>query len=831
MAPSSECYTYRSGKKVALSKSPGQLVVRVLPESIKAVEIVDAEQVSSASTRVTCRVDELENLMTQARHLAPTHHAYAVVETGEEFLITDRVFITFKQGLSSTEIDTLAGKYGLVKKQAFSNRDFLFQLTDHTGMNPVKLVVKLNEEEENVESAEHDLNHRPVVRQPELQLPTDPSYTRQWHLHDHFQDEEFDVRSSARCEDAWQALGHLGREEVVIGVTDDGCRLDHPDFDSPNKFAGWGYMEGGRLVIHTDIDASGNSMYQAGANHGTACAGVIAGEVDGLLTVGAAPECRLLPIKWQSSGPSLFISDSKMLTVLNYIADKVEVLSNSWGSSPRSNWPPMVVNRIRELAQSGGRRGKGILFLWAAGNENCPIDHVADQDVPFTSGWEFIGNRWIWVGVKTAQRFEHNLVGISGVMHVAALASNAKRSHYSNYGTGIDVCAPTSNVHKYHRLSVDGLGITTTTGELERVRHDFGGTSSATPLVAGVAALAISANPDLTAVEVISLLKRTASKDLNMQGYARTPPANFDPNPTWDVSPIAPFDRGDFQDIGHPDGTWSPWFGHGKVDALAVVTEILAQPTPTPGPRKQLKSAPNKKIPDAKAAGLKDTIQITESGTIKDVKVTLDITHTWIGDLKIRLTSPGGTVVLLHNRAGANQDNIQRTYDVALTPSLGTLRGESITGDWTLHVQDLATADIGNLNEWTLDMEISGGSLIVEDSESVLIPDKNPDGITRSLTVSANKTIKNIVASVDITHTWIGDLRVTLTSPDGTAIHLHNRQGGSADNLVKTWRSQGNPALQAFRGKKSKGEWKLQVVDLAQQDVGKLNRWSVEIIA
>lgn len=169
--------------------------------------------------------------------------------------------------------------------------------------------------------------------------------------------------------------------------------------------------------------------------------------------------------------------------------------------------------------------------------------------------------------------FRNNLVGIPGVMHVAAMASTAQRSHYSNYGTGIGICAPSSNSHEYHRLTIKGLGISTTTGEGSGATSRFGGTSSATPLVAGIAGLVISANSALTALEVISVLKQTASKNLNMQEYPKTPPANFDPDTSWDISPIVPFDKGDFKDIGSPDGTWSPWFGHGKVDALAAVTK------------------------------------------------------------------------------------------------------------------------------------------------------------------------------------------------------------------------------------------------------------------
>src|SRR6185503_15888764 len=209
------------------------------------------------------------------------------------------------------------------------------------------------------------------------------------------------------------------------------------------------------------------------------CAGVIAGEADGTLTVGAAPGCRLLPIKWESSGSSLSITDSKFLAALDFMAGKVDVVSNSWGNSPTMQFSSVVVNRVRQLSETGGRRGRGIVFLFASGNENCPIQHSGNLDIPFTRGWN--SSFTSWVGVQTSRVFDHNLTTIPGVMHVAALASNAQRSHYSNYGTGIGVCAPSNNVHEYRRLTVVGLGITTAQGTFTTSITDaFGGTSSAT---------------------------------------------------------------------------------------------------------------------------------------------------------------------------------------------------------------------------------------------------------------------------------------------------------------------------------------------------------------
>ncbi|MEA1976394.1 MAG: proprotein convertase P-domain-containing protein [Chloroflexota bacterium] len=830
MSGSKKTYTYRAGQKIELDKSPDQMVVRTLPDRLDDVAVIKSEQVSSTSTRITTSEAELESMMGRSRNIAPTHHAYYETETGAEFLITDRIFVVFKEPLSTAEVDEFAGRYGLVKKAAYSDRDYLFQLTNHTGMNPVKLVVKLTEEDPLVEAAEHDLNQR--AQKSQFAIPADPEYWRQWHLHEELNDPDYDTRSCSQCEEAWRLLDHYGNEEVVIAVTDDGCKLDHHDFDSPEKFADWGYLRGERLITSSDIDADPAEMYKTGSNHGTSCAGVIAGEIDALLTVGAAPSCRLLPIQWESSGPLLYISDSKLLTILNYIADKIDVMSSSWSGVPVSVWALPVVNRISELAQTGGRRGKGIVFLWAVGNDNCPINYSASVNVPYTDGVVVQGGSLVWVGVETARSFRNNMVGIPGVMHIAALASTARRSHYSNYGPGISLCAPTNNGHTYHRMIVRGLGITTTTGEFGSITHEFGGTSSATPLVAGIAAMTISANPGLTALEVISILQQTAAKDLDFQGYPQTPPAVFDPDTNWDISPIAPFDSGEFVDNGDAEGTWSPWFGHGRVDATAAVAEALRRRGGQPGDLIfQGDSSPDKSIPDNNSRGIKDSIVCDETFILRSIKARVDITHTYIGDLLVSLISPSRTSVVLHERTGGSANDLHREFDINSVPALNFLSDESVEGTWRLHVQDLATQDRGRLQSWSLEIRGQTETVThVEESPGIIIPDNIIGGIERSLNVVDAGQLDRIQVEIDITHTYIGDLLVELVSPSNTRVLLHNRTGGSANNIIKTYTGVNTPNLPVLRGEPINGLWKLYVSDRASADQGKLNRWALKLM-
>ena len=579
-------YTYFDGEKIELEKTPNTFIVRAHPEQMHALNCVPQEQLSSVSWRVCSTEATLDSDMDRVRaEDIVAHHEYVRADNGQNFFVSDRIIVSFTDHPTEADITALIQTHALELVCPLTDTDVLFRLTTSTGMNPVKLVTKLTEDiPNNIRFVNLDVNYVFTTsgllangdNNEKCTSVSDPAFERQWHLHTLFTGSNVDHRSSSRCLDAWNLLGHRGSSDIVVGITDDGCRLDHRDFDGPAKFANWAYMRGSTLVHRDSTDADPTAMHIPGANHGTACAGVAAAEADGILTVGAAPSASLLPIKWESQGSRLLVSSSKLLTVLNFVEGKVDILSNSWGSAPDNLWPASVTERIAKLSVSGGRRGKGILFLWAAGNSNCPISHDGDVDIPYTSGLSRRNGHLIWVGVQTSRSFRNSLAETPGVMHVGALASTAQRSHYSNYGHGLSICAPSNNLHLYRRLVVPGRGITTAYGpehgldKSTEVTDAFGGTSSATPLVAGIAALALSANPDLTAHELQHLLQETASQDLSFSAYSRTPSASYDPNPDWDVSPVVPHDSGEFNDDG-----WSPWFGYGKVDALEAVAQAL----------------------------------------------------------------------------------------------------------------------------------------------------------------------------------------------------------------------------------------------------------------
>jgi subtilisin-like proprotein convertase family protein len=117
----------------------------------------------------------------------------------------------------------------------------------------------------------------------------------------------------------------------------------------------------------------------------------------------------------------------------------------------------------------------------------------------------------------------------------------------------------------------------------------------------------------------------------------------------------------------------------------------------------------------------------------------------------------------------------------------------------------------------------------LQESPGTIIPDAPSEGIVRSLATASVATIDSVEVSVDISHTWIGDLRVSVRSPSGTEAVLHDGTGGSADNVVRTYTATNTPPLAALAGQPAGGTWQLSVIDQAAQDVGKLNAWKVLI--
>lgn len=714
--------------------------------------------------------------------------------------LTDEVTVQFRPEVKEEEIENLTAELGLelVKEIAGVPNAFVFRVTGQAKENPIKLANRLAASDK-VLVAEPNI----VVPSRKFYIPADGLFSDQWHLHTTggpFVSPAADI-DAAECWDI-----ERGKRSVIVAVIDDSVDMNHAEFQAPDKivaprdFAGQDFEP----LPETEDD-----------NHGTACAGVAVAEENGQGVVGVAPGCALMPIRMDG------IDDAAIEDMFGWAIDHgASVTSCSWGAAAKEF--PLSLRKQAALhrAATQGRNGRGCVIVFAAGNANRPVNGVLDE-----RGWPnnlFSGpTRWL-----------DGFAIHPDVIAVAACTSEARKSAYSNWGREVSVCAPSNNGHPgmsiltpqgwipiptYPRITtpLPGRGIVTT----DRVgpsgysstdyTFSFGGTSSACPVVAGVAALVLSANPDLTAREVREILEGTVDKIVDN-----------------DSDPQLGNAFGTYDESGH-----SQWFGFGKVNAFRAVQEAVRRRSSVATQTYRQASTPALAIPDNSTAGIRDTIEFAESAVVSSIKVHVDITHTYRGDLRLTLIAPSGKSVILHQPSDDSTDNIQGTFDAASTPALGSLTDESIQGRWTLQVQDLAGLDVGKLNRWELEIEGRGNATVeLEDSPGVVIPDNDPVGIERSLSTEAAGRVQSVQVSIDITHTYIRDLVITLVSPSGPTAALHHRAGGSADNIKKTYTPATTPDLQALHGTTIKGNWKLKVADLEAMDEGTLNRWALRII-
>ena len=275
---------------------------------------------------------------------------------------------------------------------------------------------------------------------------------------------------------------------------------------------------------------------------------------------------------------------------------------------------------------------------------------------------------------------------------------------------------------------------------------------------------------------------------------------------------------------------WKGELGHNAC-LQGVTSSSTPPPTTTPPPSStsdaiKVSARPLRAIPDNDSRGLSSTIDVTGSGRVTALNVSVHISHTYRGDLAVKLSHAGRTVTI-REPAGGSYDNL--TLDL----SVDAFAGLAVDGGWTLTVIDNAGQDVGTLDAWSL--EISGGSgsgsvtappsgssgqREFSSTPGKSIPDDSDRGVTDAIRVGERFTTDTVMVAVDIRHTYRADLYVTLTH-DGESVLLHDRTGGSADDLRATY-EVGN-----FAGEAANGDWTLTVIDTAAQDTGKIMSWNL----
>jgi cysteine-rich repeat protein len=188
---------------------------------------------------------------------------------------------------------------------------------------------------------------------------------------------------------------------------------------------------------------------------------------------------------------------------------------------------------------------------------------------------------------------------------------------------------------------------------------------------------------------------------------------------------------------------------------------------------------------------------------------------------------------------GTYQLDVHAWSATAVIPSLAVfmqLKPADVCGNAVTEVGVGEACDDGNTTDGdgcssTCQMEAADISVVA--TPTLAIPDSTPAGVVTTLVVPATPVcaIGGISVSMDITHTWRGDLIVDLLSPAGTTVRLHNRTGSSADDIVGTYGLDLTPAqpLSGFSGQDPAGTWTLTVSDNAGGDTGTLNGWGLNI--
>lgn len=559
--------------------------------------------------------------------------------TREPVIYTENVFVKFKDSVDPDDCESIIRDAGLQVKErvTFAANSYFTSAPEGTGQRVFDIAEAL------LLRAEVEFCHPELVRARARKAV----FAAQWHLRKTVVG-GVPVDAHANVDAAHALARGAG---ITIAVIDDGVDIDHPEF------AGAGKVVAPRDATLQTADPRPRDSFGTGPdrgdNHGTACAGVACAN-GAVGASGVAPEARLMPIRLQSALGSI-----REAQAFEWAASHgADVISCSWGPEDGAWFNPadplhtgvVAIPASTRLAidhaVATGRSGKGCVICFAAGNGNESVDNDGYASYP-------------------------------KVIAVAASNDRGRRSVYSDFGAAV-WCAFPSNDFGHAPFdhpepltpgiwTVDRRG---TAGYNNRTNGDgdaagdftgsFGGTSSACPGAAGVAALVLSANPALAWHEVKDVLKRACDR-IDIAGGA-------------------------YDATGH-----SARYGFGRLNALTAVQLAQPQPKNELVVSRQLDTL----IPDLQT--VRCTLEVTDAAVLDDVAVTIDLRHTFIGDLVVRLLPPSGlgSPVTLHNRAGGSAHDLKKTYDSTLVPGLRAFAGKSPKGTWTIEVRDAAARDEG----------------------------------------------------------------------------------------------------------------------------------------
>jgi subtilisin-like proprotein convertase family protein len=581
------------------------------------------------------RVDpqNLEEAMLLARaseEIAFVSHVYQLKDNAQALCyLTNQITVQFNPHTQPESIENIINKFALelIKPIEGINQTFVYQLTTQSKENPLKI-------------ANYLISYEDVMVAEANVILGKQSFSIQ-HSH-HENKEKLAIATDMGVESLWELT--KGDPKVIIAIAEDNINKDHSNFQEKDT-----------VIVIREI----------------------------------APKCALMPINITE-----FLDDQSIENLCDYALKKeASVLLCGWSFAairfPLSLRQSMALHRLA----TQGRKGKGCVIIFPAGNANRPVNGTI-----YERGWQndLLKGRIQWL---------NGFASHPDVITVSACSSLNKKATYSNWGEEISVCAPSNNTKPMISLENNEVIFTapeiTTPLKGKKVftgkkfnsldysggneSGNFGGTSSPSAIVAGVVGLMLSANGDLTAVEVKEILQETADKII-------------DPAPDLQLG----MKLGNYNHNSH-----SLWFGYGKVNGLKAVK--LGKKRIKQDLTFKIVSHSNYTeiiIPDDEPIGVLSEISIKETGIIKDIEIKVNIDHEFLGDLEISIKSPQEQIVLLQNRILGAKTSLNKLYNLSNTPALQQLIKQSIEGDWFLWIVDYAKEDLGVLKGWEIIFKI-----------------------------------------------------------------------------------------------------------------------------
>ncbi len=575
----------------------------------------------------------------------------------------------------------------------------------------------------NVEYVQIDRIMKPTL------TPNDTRYAEQWGY--------TDADAGIRANEAWDIANGTG---IIVAVIDTGY-VAHSDL-AANIVAGYDF------IIDTAVSADGNgrdadasdpgdaSGGQPSSWHGTHVAGTVAAVTNNAKGVaGTAWGAKVMPVRALGKGGG-YTSD---------IADAI-----IWSSGGAVSGVPTL----------SAANAADVINMSLGGTGACDTATQNAINSAVSRGVTVV----VAAGNSNADASGFSPASCNNVVNVASITSASARSSFSNYGTRIDVSAPGSGI-----LSTLNTG---TAGPGTESYASYNGTSMASPHVAGAVALTQSRRLALglamyTPAEMEALLKSTAY-------------------------PLS--------------GACSGGCGAGIINAKALVDAAGGTTPPPPPP-----PTGGTLTKGVAVTGLAATTGNSLNYTMVVPAGSTNLTFTTSGgtgdaDMYVQFgTAPTDTSYVCRPYLGGNAETCTiaapsaGTYYVRLK-AYSSFSGVSLVGNYT-------TGSTGGTQTYSNTADYAIGDNTTVDSP---------------ITVSgrSGNAPSNASVSVNIVHTYRGDLKVDLVAPDGSLYNISNRAGGSADNLVGTYTI--NLSTEALNG-----TWRLRVNDNAGGDTGYINSWSI----